>query len=197
MNFFIITDYFFNVKERITPALFGVNFLYEVNEVKVRDYLNKSADVLKKRNKDFNVESTLKFIKENVSYVLSHDYTKHIIDVPELSYKIICIDSKENETLYFEDEINKEDYLVYFTSNCGYNIVGNDVLVSGAVLSAFIDDGVCEWKVENMPYVKIIDCFDDIEELIELVYFDNDKKYIKVVSEDKFGELFLLKNYVH
>ena len=197
MKFFIITDYSYNVEERITTALFNADFSGGINKDNVKKYLEKHIDIFQKRALwKFDINKTLKFISEKVTDAFAHDYTSNIIDVTELSYRIICIDCEESDTLFYKNEIKTNPYLIYFTSTCGYNIIGNDELVGGAVLSALEKDGVSKWEIEKPCFERYVDCYDDIEDIIDLLFFDNDRQYIKLINEFKqVGELFICKNY--
>lgn len=151
MKFFIIADYPYeigDVKERIVPALFNVDNLFRINKEIVKSYLKEHINIFNKRALwKFDIDKTLKFIKKKVAFVFTHyDYVSNIIDVPELSYRIICIDCEKTDTLFYKNELETENYLVYFASNCEYNIIGNDQLVSGAILSALTKDGVDKWE---------------------------------------------------
>lgn len=197
MKFFIITDSSYNVDEHIITALFDVDSLFEINKDKVKDYLNEHIEIFKKRAlQKFDIYKTLNFINEKVKDVFVHDYTSNIIDVTELSCRIICIDCEKSDTLFYRNEIKTNPYLVYFTSTCGYNIIGNVELVGGAVLSALEKNGVSKWEIEKNRFERYVDCYDDIEDIIDLLFIDNDKNYIKLTNEfEQMGELFVCKNY--
>lgn len=49
MKFFIITDYSYNVEERITTALFNADFSGGINKDNVKKYLEKHIDIFQKR----------------------------------------------------------------------------------------------------------------------------------------------------
>lgn len=197
MKFFIITDYPYNVEERITTALFNADFSGGINKNSVKKYLENHIDIFEKRALwKFDLYKTLKYIRKKVQEGFLCYYTNNIIDIPELSYRIICIDSEASDTLFYKSEIKTEEYLIYFTSTCGYDIIGNDELVGGAVLSALEKDGVSKWEIEKTRFERYVDCYDDIEDIIDLLFIDNDKNYIKLTNEFKqVGELFICKNY--
>ena len=198
MKFFIITDYSYNVEERITTALFNADFSGGINKDNVKKYLEKHIDIFQKRALwKFDINKTLKFISEKVTDAFAHDYTNNIIDIPELSYRIICIDTEKSDTVFYKSEIKTEEYLIYFTSNCGYNIIGNDQIVNGASLSAFTKDGVDYWEIEKTHFHQYIDCSDDIDDITDLLFFDNEKRYIKVTSGSKVGEFLIVQNYTN
>lgn len=195
MRFFIITDYSFDIKERIPSAIFSVDFLFKIDKNKVRKYLEKYSEAFVKRAlRKFDIDKTLKFIKEKVSDAFAHDYTSNIIDVTELSYRIICVDCQETETLFYKNDLKTYGYLVYFKSDCNYNIIGNPELITGVALSAFTKNGVTIWSDKN-SYEKFIDCIEDIEVLIDNLYFNNARGYLKLSSDENQGEFFLLENY--
>lgn len=196
MKFFIITDYPYNVEEHITTALFDADFSGGINKDSVKKYLENHIDIFEKRALwKFDLYKTLKYIRKKVWEGFLCYYTDNIIDIPELSYRIICIDSEASDTLFYKSELKTEECLVYFTSNCGYNIIANDQIVSGASLSAFTKDGVDYWEIEKTHFHQHIDCSDDIDDIMDLLFLDNEKKYVKVTSGNKVGEFLIVQNY--
>lgn len=199
MKFFIITDYSFDidVKKRIEPTLFKVdNVYFNIDKFRVERYLKKHYAIFKQRNEKFNIEKTLKFIQSSVCDAFAHEYTSNIIVDKDLNYNIICINCNETETLCYKYDIKHEQFLVYFKSNCGYKMIGNGQLVMGAVLSAIGKYDVKEWII-NDKEKRWIDCVSDIEDILDILYFETENNYVKLqsVCDNDMGELFLVNNW--